>query len=110
MLAKQFRLQIQKWLKEKKRTVIRRSDFFIIKSRDNDLSFSRFGAVISAKANKSAVKRNKIKRTIFNFICLKKYHEMPGRDILMIVLPSASKLTKPEIEKELEKLYERIIQ
>ena len=107
MLAKRFRLQIQKWLGEKKRTVIRRSDFFIVKLRDNDLLFSRFGAVISAKVNKSAVKRNKIKRTIFNFIRLKKLHELAGKDILIIVLPSINKLTKPEIEKELKKiLYE----
>lgn len=102
MLAKQFRLQIQKWLKEKKRTVVRRSDFFIVKLQDNSLSFSRFGAVISAKVDKSAVKRNKIKRMIFNFIRLKKFHELVGKDILIIALPPTSKLTKPEIEKELE--------
>jgi ribonuclease P protein component len=107
MLAKQFRLQIQKWLKEKKRTVIRRSDFFIVKLRDNDLLFSRFGTVISAKVNKSAVRRNKIKRTIFNFIRLKKFHELAGKDILIIVSPAASKLIKSGIEKELKKiLYE----
>ncbi len=107
MLTKRFRLQIQKWLGEKKRTVIRRSDFFIVKLRDNDLLFSRFGAVIGAKVNKSAVKRNKIKRTIFNFIRLKKLHELPGKDVLIIVLPSASKLIKSEIKKELKKtLYE----
>ncbi|MDP3015407.1 MAG: ribonuclease P protein component [bacterium] len=102
MLAKQFRLQIQKWLRENKKTTTRKSEFFIVKLRDNNLSFSRFGTVISAKVNKSAVKRNKIKRTIFNFIRFKKLHELAGKDILMIVLPAASKLTKPEIEKELE--------
>ncbi|MEK7496205.1 MAG: ribonuclease P protein component, partial [Patescibacteria group bacterium] len=91
-------------LGEKKRTVIRRSDFFIVKSRDNDLLFSRFGAVISAKVNKSAVKRNKIKRTIFNFIRFKKFYELTGKDALIIVLPSASKLIKSEIEKELKKI------
>ncbi len=107
MLAKQFRLQIQKWLKERKKTIIRRSHFFIIKLRDNDLLFSRFGVVISAKVNKSAVKRNKTKRTIFNFIRLKKFYELPGKDILIIVSLPASKLMKSKIEKELEKiLYE----
>ena len=66
--------------------------------------------MISAKVNKSAVKRNKIKRTIFNFIRFKKFYELTGKDALIIVLPSASKLIKSEIEKELKKYYyERII-
>lgn len=102
MLAKKFRLQIQKWLKEKRNTITRKSDFFIVKFRTNDLLFSRFGIVVSAKVNKSAVKRNKIKRIIFDFIRLEKLHKSAGRDVLIIVLPSANKLTKTEIEKELE--------
>lgn len=108
MLAKRFRLQVQRWLKEKNRTTTRKSDFFIIKSRKNDLLFSRFGMVISGKVNKSAVKRNKIKKTIFNFIRLEKLYELAGKDVLIIVLPQASRLTKLEIKKELEKTLRSI--
>ncbi|MEK7162688.1 MAG: ribonuclease P protein component [Patescibacteria group bacterium] len=112
MLAKKFRLQIQEWfapylnlsagLKEKRNTITRKSDFFIVKFRANDLLFSRFGTVISAKVSKGAVKRNKIKRIIFDFIRLNKYYKMPGKDALIIVLPKIIELKKNEIEKEIE--------
>lgn len=108
MLAKKFRFKIQEWLKEKRKITTRRSDFFIIKSRTNDLLFNRFGTIINGKVSRSAVSRNKIKRTIFNFIRLKKKHKQAGNDVLIIVLPQASGLTKLEIEKELEKILHLI--
>ena len=104
MLAKKFRLPIQNWLKQRKRIIIRKSDFFIIKKSDNNLAFSRFGVVISKKVSKSAVSRNKIKRIIFDFIRLNKAYEISGRDIVINVLPLAAKLKKEEIEKEIKKL------
>src|SRR3989344_8137003 len=104
MLAKKFRLPIQNWLKERKRIITRKSDFFIIKRSDNNLSFSRFGLVISKKVSKLAVSRNKIKRIIFDFIRLNKLYEIVGSDIAINVLPPAAKLKKEEIEKELTKL------
>lgn len=106
MLSKHYRLQIQNWFKERKKTISRKSDFFIIKVARNNLSFSRFGAIISQKVHKSAVKRNKIKRAIFNFIRLNKYHESPGKDVLIIVLPAISRLTSKEIKEELKKIYD----
>ena len=104
MLAKKFRLPIQDWLKQRKRITTRKSDFFIIKKSDNNLAFSRFGVVISKKVSKSAVKRNKIKRIIFDFIRLNKLYEITGNDVVINVLPPAAKLKKEEIEKELTKL------
>lgn len=103
MLAKKFRLPIQSWLKERKRITIRKSDFFVIRESDNDLAFSRFGVVISKKVSKSAVKRNEIKRIIFDFIRLRKLNETGGRDVLITVLPPVSQLEKSEIEKELSR-------
>jgi len=102
MLAKKFRLPIQNWLKERKRIIIRKSDFFIIKRSDNNLAFSRFGVVISKKVSKSAVKRNKIKRIIFNFIRLEKLNKISGKDILIIISPKTAELKKEEIEKKLK--------
>lgn len=104
MLAKKFRLPIQNWLKERKKITIRKSDFFIIKASDNNLAFSRFGAVISKKVSKSAVKRNKIKRIIFDYIRLAKLHEAANKDVLIIVSPKTAELKKEEIGKELTKL------
>ncbi|MBI5306050.1 ribonuclease P protein component [Candidatus Wolfebacteria bacterium] len=121
MLAKKFRLQIQNWLKEKpvcagrnKKIFSRRSDFFIVRFSANSLDFSRFGAVISKKVSKFAVKRNKIKRIIFDFIRLNKIYESPhinyvgdeskGKDVVIAVLPPTEKLKKIEIEMELKKI------
>lgn len=101
MLAKKFRLPIQNWLRERKIIIIRKSDFFIIKTSGNNLPFSRFGVVISKKVSKSAVKRNKIKRIIFDFIRLKKLHEVSSKDVLIIISPKTAELKKEEIEREL---------
>ncbi len=102
MLAKKYRLQIQNWLRDKnKRIISHRSDFFIVKSSSNSLDYSRFGTVISAKVSKSAVKRNRIKRIIYDFIRLNKLYETGGRDVVITILPPAAKLKKEEIEKEI---------
>ncbi|MEK7658162.1 MAG: ribonuclease P protein component [Patescibacteria group bacterium] len=105
MLAKKFRLQIQNWLKDKgKKINARKSDFFIVKIAANGLNFSRFGVVISRKVSKSAVRRNKIKRTIFDFIRLNGYYKISGKDVLITVLPPTGKFKKSEIENELNRL------
>ena len=113
MLAKKFRLPIQEVLGQKFKTA--RNEYFAIKSRPNDLGFSRFGTVISRKVSKSAVKRNKIKRVIFNFIRLNKLHfkspqqnkfatGQAGTDFLIIISPKANQLTKNETQEELKSL------
>lgn len=68
----------------------------------NDLSFSRFGAIISAKVSKSAVKRNRIKRIIYDFIRINKLNEVGGKDVAITVLSPTAKLDRNEIEKELK--------
>lgn len=102
MLAKKFRLQIHHWLKEKNKVVTRKSDFFIVKNSENNLPYSRFGVVISSKVDKSAVKRNKIKRAIFDFIRLNKLHESGKKDTLIIISPKIARLKNEEIKKELK--------
>jgi ribonuclease P protein component len=114
MLSKKFRLQVQAFGRpetgKKIKTV--RSEYFAVKSRPNDLRFSRFGVVISRKVFKSAAKRNKIKRIIFNFIRLNKLHlkapkqnkfvtGQAGKDVLIIVNPKVAQLAKNEIEENL---------
>ncbi|MBI4994003.1 ribonuclease P protein component [Candidatus Wolfebacteria bacterium] len=105
MLAKKFRLQIQNWLNDRNKKIFsRKSEFFIIKSSSNNLGFSRFGVIISKKVSKSAVRRNKIKRIIFNFIRLNKLHEIGGKDAAITVLPAAGQLEKTELETNLKRL------
>lgn len=110
MLAKKYKLLIQKFLKTAGRRKVDRNKFFIIKSKPNNLPFSRFGVTVSGKVDKSAVKRNKIKRIIFNFIRSKEYHLMKdGGDVLIIVLPPVGKLKPIETKKELTKILVKFL-
>ncbi len=104
MLAKKFKLPIQNWFKERKKADIRRNGFFVVKFRLNNLSFGRFGVLISSKTIKNAAGRNKIKRIIFDFVRLKKLHLFLNQDVLITVLPAVAQLTKLEIEKELKNI------
>jgi ribonuclease P protein component len=117
MLAKKFRLQAQAFGRPEtgKKIKTLRSEYFTVKSRPNNLGFSRFGTVISRKVLRSAAKRNKIKRVIFNFIRLNKLHlkapgqnkfatGQTGKDILIIVSPEIAPLAKNEIEEKLKSL------
>ncbi len=103
MLAKKFRLPIQQYRlgKKNKDTITKKGKFFIAKITPNDLNFSRFGIVISAKAVNGAVKRNRLKRIFFNFIRLNRFQRILGKDILLIILSSVGELTKSQIENEL---------
>jgi ribonuclease P protein component len=105
MLAKKFRLEVENWIKDKaKKVITKKSKFFILKASPNNLNLSRFGAVVSSKTAKNAVKRNYLKRVIFDLVRLEKLYEIPGKDFLITVLPPITKLTKTEIEKELRKI------
>lgn len=93
-----------------------------MKASDNDLNFSRFGVVISAKVSKLAVKRNKIRRIIYDFIRLNNLYKVggrparagkpaftglpaqAGRDVVITVLFATAKLERSEIEKQLNLL------
>ena len=111
MLAKKFRLPIQNWARgENKKFVSQKGKFFIAKIKANDLNFSRLGLIISAKVSKSAVKRNWLKRTIFNFVRLNKFFGVRGKDILLILLPAVSHLEKMQIEKEVLLFFQSLNQ
>ncbi len=106
MLAKKFHLPVQKWLKDKKKKIItKRGNFFIVKISPNGLGFSRFGIIISARTIKKAVRRNYLRRMIFDFIRLKKINFLtPGKDTLIIVQPLVGQAKVMEIKKELKML------
>lgn len=104
MLAKKFRLPIQRWFKERKKAAVRQNDFLIVKFRPNSLSFNRFGVLIGGKTAKKAIERHKIKRIIFNFIRCRKFPKFSNQDFLIMVLSPTVKLKKIEIEKELKNI------
>jgi ribonuclease P protein component len=110
MLPKKFRLPIQDFFKfsEDRPAKQRKSEYFILRARENGLGFGRFGAVISKKVSKSSVVRNKIKREIFNAISAEKINKKEKKDFLVTVLPSVGRLKKTEIKKELLPLIKEV--
>jgi len=107
MLSKKYRLLIQSVLNKSGRSL--RSRSFLLKIFQNKESFNRFGVVISKKVDKSAVKRNRLKRIIFegvkNFVCQSKNNENSQKlDVLIILSPAVAKMEKTDIIRELTDL------
>ncbi|MDD4930785.1 MAG: ribonuclease P protein component [Candidatus Colwellbacteria bacterium] len=83
-----------------------RGSFFAIKRRDNGLSHSRIGVVLSKRYSKKATARNKLKREIFNFFASNKdFLEDKSRayDILIVILTTEANIkdNKEAFTKEL---------
>ncbi|MDP2910404.1 MAG: ribonuclease P protein component [bacterium] len=70
------------------------------KIKENDLSFSRFGFIVSKKFSKKAVERNKIRRRLREIIKKKLLPVKEPKDIVIIVNPGA--------ENDFEKLEQAI--
>lgn len=111
MLKKFFRLPIQNWMKDKKiKTITIKGDFFMVRVRDNDKDFCRFGIIVSAKIFKGAVGRNRLKRKIFELIRTTKLIEkFSGKDILLSVLPQATRVQEKIIIQSLPLVLNKII-
>lgn len=101
MLAKKFRLPVKGFLVKKPKTL--KVNYFSFKYLPNQILFGRFGVVISKKTEKSAVKRNKIKRIIFNFFQKQENsRELSGFDILIMPSKKVFGLKEEEIKKEIQ--------
>ena len=80
MLKKKFRLPPGRFKSQDSFV----SPFYVLKTAANNISGPRFAVVVSKRVNKSAVTRNKIKRTIR--LCIEKnLNEKDKRDFLFIV-------------------------
>ena len=105
MLAKKFRLPIQAFFEPQEKTgkgfIQKRNKYFLLRAKENEFGFGRFGLIISNKVSKSAVKRNQIKRIIFDIIRLEKICDKRPGDFLVTVLSPVSQLDKLEIKKEI---------
>jgi ribonuclease P protein component len=98
MLTKKYRLPIQQFFKKTGKTI--KSRYFLLKIFPTKLDYSRFGVIISSKISRKAVIRNRLKRTIFNYL-KEKYRNLPIYDYLFILYPSAALAGKDEIINEL---------
>ncbi len=109
MLQKIFRLPIQEWMKDKKsKTIAIKGNFFIARKRENKKSFSRFGVLVSVKVLKGAVKRNRIRRKIFEAIRVSELYQVPGKDILISILPVAANLPEEKVMESLPMILKKI--
>lgn len=106
MLAKKFRLPIQLFFSAsggKKSGKSIKSRYFLLKIFPSNLTYSRFGIVVSTKVSKKATERNHLKRLIFNFLREKRV-SLPIFDYLFILYPSIASATKKQITEELKKV------
>lgn len=75
-----------------------KAKYIFLKTLGNNLSFSRFGFVVSKKISKKAVKRHKIKRRISDIIRSKIKEIKGGRDIVIVANPQIRERSYREIE------------
>jgi len=95
MLKKKNRLQKKKEIDEVfRKGETRKSGFYVIKIKNNDLKDWCFGFIISQKVSKKASVRNRIKRRLRGLaagMLGKSTTAKTGKDILVIVKPGAEK-------------------
>ena len=103
MLPKKFRLPIQKLPEKSSKNI--RSPLVTIKVFSSDLGFPRFGVIISRKINKSAVKRNQLKRKFFLF-AEEIFSKIKTADYLVII--NKKEITAEELEKELNSAFKSL--
>ena len=108
MLKKEFRLRKQKDFENVfKRGVYSSEKFLTLKVIKNELSFSRFGFVVSKKISKKAVERNRVKRLMSESIRLSQEKIKPGYDAVFISRVGMVGKTFEETKKSVEKLLKR---
>lgn len=79
-----------------------------VKIADNELSYSRFGILVSCKVSKKAVNRNKIKRQIKQIIRLQLNKIKSGKDCMIIVLPPVLGKSYKEIKESVNSHFKRL--
>lgn len=73
----------------------------------NGTDKTRIGFVVSKKISKLAVVRNKVKRRMRDIVRLKRNELKEGLSIVVVSLPSITKMTYKEIKEDLENLLNK---
>ena len=84
-----------------------KEDFLFLKTRNNNLEFSRFGIVVGKKVSNKAVVRNKIKRRLREILKRKIDRVRKGMDIILITLPGIEKQEFKDLERKIEKILKK---
>jgi ribonuclease P protein component len=106
MLPKKLHLPIQNFPKSAK--VVFSDTNITIKEAKNGLPNSRLGVLVSKQVSKSSAVRNSLRRKFLNFPKSLLVNEKGGKDLLIILKPPIIKLTKEEINEEVQN-YEQFI-
>lgn len=101
MLSKQSRLTKQRVEHILKKGNKKQSRYFIFRYLKSFDDKNHFGILISAKTLKQAVKRNKVRRQIYNLVRTQPFSKK--FDILIIVKPSATNLDFTSLKSTLSK-------
>jgi ribonuclease P protein component len=105
MLPKTQRLSHFEFFQTKKHGKQLRNDYFSIVVFANNLAYSRFSVVTSAKISKSAVTRNRLRRQIYQHLnnC-----KLIGMDIIIFPRPEVLKLEYEEFSSHLDSLLSKV--
>ena len=88
-----------------------RGRHMMVRSVDSKHPASRVAVVVSKKVYKSAVKRNRIRRRIYNIVRHEISHASKSKDMTITVFsPEVLLLDFPSLEKELKLLLQSSIQ
>ena len=79
-----------------------------IKIKKNELSYNRFGILLSTKVSKSAVIRNKNKRRIKGIIFEENKIIKQGHDIIIIVFPLILNKKFEEIREDIKNIFTKL--
>ena len=109
MLAKKYHLPssfFSSFTKKRKNSFS--EDVFYVLIFPSENNFSRFAVVASVKNFKKASERNKLRRTVFDFLREKKKFEIGKKDFVFNLNPEIISLGKNDIYKELERFFNKI--
>ncbi len=108
MFSEKYRIRkkrdIEKIFKKGK---IFKKDFLILKTIKNNLSFCRFGFIVSKKISGKAVVRNRVKRKIREAVSANLMKLNQSSDNLFIALTGIEKNNLREIDKTVEELLKK---
>jgi len=82
-----------------------KQDFLYLKFIDNSFNFTRFGFIISKKACKKAVERNKIKRQLREIVRKKLGNIKKGKDVVIVVLQKTENINFQKIKDVIDNIF-----
>ena len=109
MIKRQYRFRGHRALgRVYKNGVSARTQPILIKYLPNNRDYSRFAVVVSKKVSKSAPKRNRIRRRIYELVRLEYDNLKPGYDIVIVVFDaSLAEISGSELSDLFQKLISR---